>query len=99
MPKDHQEMTKGKQEGTFDIRTSGNLREVVTHQIHGGKLGALLEVRDRNVSQILERLDDIAFTLSHSVNAVHEQGVSPKGESSISFFSSLEEKKGSAPVP
>ena len=77
---------QGKIENALDLKTSASAQSVVTHQIKGGKLGALVEVRDQTLSAILSRLDDLAFSLSESVNQVHTQGYSRTGAKGIAYF-------------
>lgn len=81
---------QGKPAGSFDIRTSASANGVITHQLRGGKLGALVEVRDKTLNTILSRLDELAFSISHAVNAIHEQGVTPRGAQGVSFFNRLD---------
>ncbi len=80
---------QGKVEGAFDLKTTGAAGGNVTHQIKGGKLGALLEVRDGTLSTILNKLDELAFNVSNAVNDVHEQGFTREGFQGVSFFKKL----------
>lgn len=82
----------GKTDGAFDIKTTGTSSGKLTHALHGGKLGALVSARDQMISSIFDRLDELAFNLIGSVNAIHSQGVTPGGDSGINFFSQLEDK-------
>ncbi len=72
--------------GAVDISTTANVQEVVTHSLHTGKLGGLIETRDKTASSIIDRLDAIAFGISQQVNALHSSGVAPDGRSGIAFF-------------
>jgi flagellar hook-associated protein 1 FlgK len=81
---------EGKPEGAFDIRAAGNVSGTITHSIKGGRLGALLEARDRTVSSILDRLDRLAFTLVNEVNDIHVQGYNQNGLGNINYFASLD---------
>lgn len=76
----------GKPEGAFDLKTSASANGIVTHGVKGGKIGALLEVRDKTLSTVLDRLDDIAYGIAQAVNSVHEQGVTSDGMTGIKFF-------------
>jgi flagellar hook-associated protein 1 FlgK len=80
---------QGKIEGALDLKASSSAHGVVTHQVMGGKLGALIEVRDKTLSAVLSRLDDLAATLSESVNAIHTQGFTRNGEQGVAFFKPL----------
>lgn len=86
----------GKPENSLSITTTANASADVTHAIRGGKIGALLEVRDQTLSTILERLDDLAVMLTDSVNAIHAEGYNRNGLKGTLFFKPIEHKKGSA---
>ncbi len=77
---------KGKPENSFSIRSTGNASNDITHALKGGKIGALLEVRDQTLSSILNRLDDISATITDSVNAVHREGFTRYGTKGVDFF-------------
>lgn len=81
---------QGKPENALDILSTSAANSIVTHQIKGGKLGALLEVRDKTIDTALQRLDDLAYKLTTSVNQIHRQGLSRKGVQGIDFFKSLD---------
>src|SRR5690606_8918598 len=70
---------EGKPENALELMTTGSANANITHRLKGGKLGALLEVRDKTVSRVLERLDDLAFNLTKAVNQIHGQGVTRTG--------------------
>lgn len=76
----------GKTENALDLKTTASARGNVTHQVKGGKVGALLEVRDGTLSSIQARLDELAYTLSTAVNDVHQQGFTRSGLQGITFF-------------
>jgi flagellar hook-associated protein 1 FlgK len=84
---------QGKSEGAFEIKTSASAQANVTHQIKGGKLGALLEVRDQLLSSVLDRLDEMAYNLSTAVNEVHSQGFTRNGAQGIAFFEPMAQKE------
>jgi flagellar hook-associated protein 1 FlgK len=87
---------KGKPEEAFDVKTSGSVPGTITHQIKGGKLGALLEVRDKSISTILDRLDEMAFHVSSAVNDVHRQGYTMGGAKDVLYFKPLAQKERAA---
>ena len=68
----------------------------ITHQFKGGKLGALVEVRDKVLGEVLDKLDDLAYTLVQSLNEIHVQGVTPTGKQGVFFFNPLLEKNRAA---
>jgi flagellar hook-associated protein 1 FlgK len=82
----------GKIENALDIKTSGSAQNAVTHQIKGGKMGALLEVRDQTLSTVLDRLDELAYTITETVNDVHRMGYTRDGATGIDYFKSLGSK-------
>lgn len=58
----------------------------MTPQIKGGSLGALLEVRDRVVSDLLNDIDEMAFEFKNEVNAIHKQGFNRYNHPGDDFF-------------
>jgi flagellar hook-associated protein 1 FlgK len=81
---------QGKVENALDLKTTGSAQGNVTHQIKGGKLGALLEVRDVTLSKVQSRLDELAFAMTTTVNQIHQQGFSRNGEQGLNFFKTLD---------
>jgi len=81
---------QGKADGSFDLRTSASANANVTHTLTGGKLGALLEVRDKTLSTILDKLDELAYGLTESVNEIHQQGFTRQGLQGVAFFKPLD---------
>lgn len=86
----------GKPENALDLFTTGSAGGNVTHQVKGGKMGAILEVRDQTIGSILDRLDEIAFAVSGAVNDIHRQGYTAEGVQGVNFFSELGTKTGAA---
>jgi flagellar hook-associated protein 1 len=87
---------EGKSEGALDLKTSANARGIVTHQLKGGKMGALLDVRDNTLSTILNRLDEMAYNLSDSINQIHSQGFTRFGTQGTNFFKPLAQRERAA---
>ena len=81
---------EGKPENSFSIGYTGNASGDITHAIKGGKLGALLEVRDSTLSAILNRLDELASAITQSTNALHREGVTRYGTKGVDFFKPLQ---------
>lgn len=77
---------RGKPEAAFDIKSSSSANNVITHSLKGGKLGALLDVRDRSIGTILDRLDDLAYNVATAVNQVHRQGYTRNNMTGVDFF-------------
>jgi flagellar hook-associated protein 1 FlgK len=80
---------EGKPENSFSLGYTGSASGDVTHAVKGGKIGALLEVRDQTLSSILNRLDEMASTITESVNAIHREGVTRYGTKGVDFFKPL----------
>src|SRR5690606_37271971 len=84
---------EGKPENSFSIRSSGSASPDLTHALKGGKIGALLEVRDQTLSGVLDRLDELAVALTNSVNAIHREGINRYGVKGTDFFKTLQGKE------
>ena len=52
----------------------------------GGRLGALVELRDQDVRTEIRRLDDISINLTDLVNEIHREGVGLDGSTGNNFF-------------
>ncbi len=65
---------------------------VVTREIKGGQIGGALEVRDNVVNSLHENIDEIAFTVVHSVNDIHKTGFDRYDNTGREFFNSLEDE-------
>lgn len=89
---------QGKPENALDLTTTASASSIVTHQVKGGKFGALLEVRDQSLMTVLNRLDELAYHLSGSINEIHEQGFNRVGVKGIQFFKPLGEMQRAAEV-
>ena len=68
----------GKSEGNVEIfykPTKEGTPVNITQQIKGGKLGGLLVTRDKTINDILDNVDEMAYTLAKQVNNIHAHGV------------------------
>jgi flagellar hook-associated protein 1 FlgK len=79
----------GKPENSFSLGSTGSASPDLTHALKGGKIGALLEVRDQTLSAMVERLDTLAHTITDSVNSIHREGVTRYGTKGVDFFKTL----------
>ena len=52
----------------------------------GGKLGALLEIRDVDIREEMQHLDSMTLNFVDMVNDIHRNGVSPNGSQNLDFF-------------
>lgn len=80
---------QGKVENALDVHSTSSASSRVTHRLTGGKMGALLESRDRLLSGVQARLDELAFGVSEAVNRIHEQGFTAEGVQGVAFFKRL----------
>ena len=62
---------------TFDITSSVGT---------GGKLGATIFTRDVTTQNMIDQLDDLAFSVATQVNAVHQAGFDLNGATGADFF-------------
>lgn len=79
--------TKG--EGNVDIFYINNERATpvaVTSQFVGGKVGGLLDVRDKVVTELLTDLDKMAYSFAANLNEVHRQGFDVYNRTNLDFF-------------
>jgi len=81
----------GKNEGDIEVfykpTEKGNPINV-TKQFRGGRLGGLLDVRDNVVNRLLDRMDNMAYTLATEVNKAHTQGYDRYNKKGQVFFES-----------
>ncbi len=90
------DLENGSPENSIQIRRSPHAKEAVTHLFKGGKLGAMIEVRDQSVQKALERLDRLAHGIANSVNDLHVQGYSSHGAGGNPFFKPIMAVSGAA---
>lgn len=58
----------------------------VTQQISSGKIGGTIDLRDHELSGLLDTLDQLAFDLSTQINTVHQAGFGLDGNSGRALF-------------
>jgi flagellar hook-associated protein 1 len=68
----------------------------ITADIHGGRVGARLELRDQSIPQYLGMLDQLAFELVQNVNSIHSTGYDLYGNTGNNFFAPLTAVAGAA---
>lgn len=71
-------------DGMHDLYWSHNDSAVV---LRGGKLQALLEVRDGTLMENIQKMNSFATNMMNSVNEVHRDGFGLGKETNINFFS------------
>lgn len=81
-----------KSEGSLDIYLNehGTTRPL-TNVIKDGELGGMIHVRDDILTPSLHHLDVIAFSMAHSINDIHREGVGSDGKGQRNFFNNLDE--------
>ena len=80
----------------LQISRSNFSNNYITDQFKGGKLGALIETRDKATTAVLARLDELAHKITNSVNEIHQQGFTADGKTGINFFKPVDEVDGAA---
>jgi flagellar hook-associated protein 1 FlgK len=55
-------------------------------KINGGRIGALIDVRDNELNDLRASLDEFAVTLVREVNDIHRTGYNVDGATNICFF-------------
>src|SRR5690606_16284681 len=69
----------GRITGNPSTLVSAGVGDSVTTSLVSGKLKGLLEVRDQQLPEVLEKLDMLAATIRDEINAVHNAGVAFPG--------------------
>lgn len=89
------ELVQGKSYRTFELRNgpeNDGYTEVVwaengnRAEFSGGKLGALIELRDKDFRDEVQKLDTMTMTFVDLVNAVHRDGMGANGKTGVDFF-------------
>ncbi|MCB0384181.1 MAG: flagellar hook-associated protein FlgK, partial [Bdellovibrionales bacterium] len=79
----------GKREGNIEVfyrPTETGTPVNVTKQFRSGKLGGLLDVRDKVANGLLDHMDNMAYTLAIEVNKIHTQGFDRYNDKGQGFF-------------
>ncbi|HOT62657.1 MAG TPA: flagellar hook-associated protein FlgK [Treponemataceae bacterium] len=89
------ELVQGRSYRTFDLRTgieNDGYAEVVWSEngnraeFTGGKLGALIELRDKDFRDEIQSLDTMTMNFVDLVNDVHRDGMGANGRTGVDFF-------------
>lgn len=78
--------SSGKKEGSLDIFVREPVPTKLTHKIKTGKLGGLLEVRDKDIAAAQDKINSVAYLMAKEVNNIHRQGYGLDGASGRDFF-------------
>ncbi|MBT9560179.1 MAG: flagellar hook-associated protein FlgK [Myxococcales bacterium] len=77
-------------------RASGFAQDVPSPERIGGQLGGAIDARDVTLTQSLAQLDDMAFGLAESMNAIHSSAIDLDGGTGSRFFDIPADAKGAA---
>jgi len=89
------ELVQGKSFRTFELKTgieNDGYAEVVWSEngkraeFSGGKLGALIELRDGDFRKEVQNLDTMTMSFVDLVNDIHKDGTGANGKSGVDFF-------------
>ncbi len=89
------ELVQGKSYRTFELKTgteNDGMAEVVwadsgnRAEFTGGKLGALIELRDGDVRSEMQKLDTMTMNFVDLVNDIHKDGTGANGKTGVDFF-------------
>ena len=87
---------QGSSANALQIARSPHSTEYLTDHFKNGKMGALIETRDKSISMVLDRLDQLAFSVANAVNELHEKGFTADGRTGVSYFTPMEGVDGAA---
>jgi flagellar hook-associated protein 1 FlgK len=89
----------GKNDGNVDVfyyNAEGAEPYNLTEQLTGGKIGGLLEVRDKVIADLHNSVDQMAIKIATSVNDVHRQGFDAYNKQAVNFFEIPTDAKNAA---
>jgi flagellar hook-associated protein 1 FlgK len=66
--------------------STGASRRTVTQFVNGGELGGFLQVRDKTLGEMAEKLDTLAFQFADGINKQHQSGFTVDGRQGAKFF-------------
>jgi flagellar hook-associated protein 1 FlgK len=69
-----------------------------TTLFQSGKIATVLDMRDNRIQSVIDRLDQIAFTMVDSFNTQHALGFDLNGAAGVDFFTPLATVAGAAAV-
>lgn len=81
----------GKKAGALSVIIKDPLPVDLTAYLKGGRIGSLIDVRDRDIGSCQQQLNDVAFATAKSVNDVHMQGYGLDGITGRKFFDNVVE--------
>ena len=76
----------GKKEGRLDIMVNDPIATKLTDKLKTGRLGGLLEIRDKDIVAAQDKINKIAYLTANEVNNIHRQGYGLDGGTGRDFF-------------
>lgn len=77
-----QAVGNGEKDGMFDIQ----FEDGRTPPIQKGELAALMEIRDKNLPEAMQKLNNFVINLAETVNTIHENGFGLNKNTGVAFF-------------
>jgi flagellar hook-associated protein 1 len=88
--------------GSMEIYFKAKPNSEITNRFRGGKIGSLIQIRNKTIVGLKNRMDKLAYGLVNQVNEIHRQGYSanrtegkPGGEG-INFFTDLDNQENAS---
>lgn len=70
----------------YDVVDKSDPTKVLNDRIGGGRLGAYLEMRDKDIPSYIDKLDATARAIMDTVNDLHTVGFDQGGDQGVAFF-------------
>ncbi len=84
--RDPADLKNGKREGLVAVWTNDAIPINVTKHIKGGRVQALVEVRDVDIKRAKDQINDVAYALTNHVNTIHRNGFGINNQTGLNFF-------------
>ncbi len=82
----------GKPEGGTSVLLENSAQPNITQRLVNGRLGGLIEARDKIIGQSANQVDELAFNFANKINEIHRQGFSINGKTGVDFFKPLSQQ-------
>ncbi len=89
------EKSQNNMPGSIEMYFKAKPNSAITNRFRGGKIGGLINVRNKTIVELRERMDKLAHGLVNQVNEIHRRGysanrnISTIGGEGISFFKDI----------
>lgn len=90
------DVESGRSDGSLLVYMEGRSPPEITHTLKRGKLGGLLETRDEFLGKTLNKMNELAYSMTTKINEIHREGYALNGSTGIDFFKPLESSKNAA---